>query len=81
MLRKDFNRGNAYFDTYYIWDTEKDNYIGIIEDHCRGVKRQYFVGWKFENNTFIPNTYQHGKTKSFYTYDEALSYIQTNFEL
>lgn len=80
MLRKDFKKGNAYFDTYYIRDTEKDKYIGIIEHHCRGVVSEYFVGWKFKDNKFIPNTHQTGKTESFDTYEDALNYIQGEFE-
>lgn len=79
MIRQDYNRRNAYFATYHIYDTEKGHYIGIIEYHDRQVKRRYFVGWKFENNKFIPNTYQTGKTRSFYTYEEALNYIQEDF--
>jgi len=58
MLRKDYNRGNAYFDTYHIFDTDKGHYIGIIENHCRGVKNNYFVGWRFKDHKFIPGTYQ-----------------------
>lgn len=79
MLKKIHDRGNAYFDTYHIKDEENDKYIGIIEDHCRNVKERYFVGWKFKNNHFIPNSFQEGKTKSFDTYEEALSYIQEAF--
>lgn len=81
MLEKRFNRGNAYFDTYYIRDTENDKFIGIIEDHCRGVKRRYFVGWKFKNNHFTMFPNECGKTKTCNTYEEALEYIQENFEL
>lgn len=81
MLEKRFNRGNGYFDTYYIWNTEKGNFIGIIEDHCRGVTERYFVAWKFENNYFVPETYQHGKTKTCDTYEEALAYVQEDFLL
>ena len=79
MLEKRYNRGNAYFDTYYIYDTEKKNFVGIIEDHCRHVAERYFVGWKFENNKYIPDSHQLGKTKTCDTYDEALSYIQEEF--
>lgn len=39
------NRGNEYFDTYYIYNEEHKK-VGIIEDHKRQVKKQYFVGWK-----------------------------------
>ena len=64
-----YNRGNAYFDTYYVYD-DNNNKIGILEDHCRGVKRQYFVGWK--NKSQDKETWE---TKSFYTKDEAINYI------
>lgn len=80
MLRKEFNRKNQFFTTYYIYDTDKQKYIGIIEDHDRGVKHRYFIGWKFQNNEFVPNTQQQGKTKTFYNYDDALTYIQGDFE-
>ena len=80
MLEKRFNRGNAYFDTYHIYDTEKKCFIGIIEDHCRSVVERYFVGWKFENNKFLPGACQYGETKDFDTYEEALNYIQEPFE-
>lgn len=81
MLEKIFNKGNAYFDTYYIYDNEKKLYVGIIEDHCRGVKERYFVGWKFKNNEFIPGTFQPGKTESFKKYEEALEYVKEDYEL
>lgn len=80
MLRQDFNRRNAYFATYHIYDTENKKYIGIIEHHDRGVKTPYFVGWKFKNNKFIPGTFQSGKTKMFDTYNDALTYIQEDFD-
>lgn len=79
MFRKDYIKGNAYFDTYYIRDTEHDKYIGIIEDHCRVVESRYFIGWKFKDNRFIPNTNQHGKSAFFNTYGQALNYIQEGF--
>lgn len=79
MLEKIRIKGNAYFDTYYIHDTEKRKYIGIIEDHCRGVRNQYFVGWKFKDNKYIPNSFQEGKSKDFDTYEEAFNYIQEEF--
>lgn len=62
------NRGNAYFDTYYIFD-EQGNRIGIIEDHCRGVKEQYFIGWKMDK----PNG-DSGKTQMFNTKEDAMIY-------
>lgn len=74
MLEKVRRGGNYYFDTYYIYDTEKRHYIGILEDHCRGVKHQYFVGWYFENG-FIPDGFQPGETKTFDNEQDALNYI------
>lgn len=79
MLKKQFIKGNAYFDTYYIKDTTRDKYVGIIEDHCRKVNGRYFIGWKFRNNTYIPGIHQQGKSGMFDTYEEALSYIQETF--
>ena len=81
MLRKDYRSSNAFIDTYYIFDTEKDHYVGIVEDHHRGVITPYFIGWKFENNHFIPKTHQCGKTKMFNTYEEALDYAQEDYSL
>lgn len=75
MLRKDYNRGNAYFDTYHIFDTDAGHYVGIVEDHCRGVKNRYFVGWKFPGNHYIPGTFQAGKTETFCTLEETIKYI------
>lgn len=79
MLQKVFIKQNPYFDTYYIKDTEKDQYVGIIECHCRHVAERYFIGWKFPNNHFIPSV-SLGKTAMFDTYEEALNYIQEPFE-
>lgn len=67
-----FNRGNAYFDTYYIYN-ENNQIIGIIEDHCRGVKRQYFIGWKLDNPSKLGGNLT-GKTEMFYTREEAMIY-------
>lgn len=72
--------GNAYFDTYYIYDTLNHKFVGIIEDHCRGVMSRYWVGWKFANNCYIPNSHQQGKSKTCDTYEEALEYIQEDFD-
>lgn len=66
-MKMRFNRGNAYFDTYYIYNSE-GCLTGIIEDHCRGVKQQYFVGWKKMSGH---NT---GETESFDTIEEAMIY-------
>lgn len=80
MLQKRFNRGNAYFDSYDIWDTEKEHFVGVVEDHCRDVVERYFVGWKFQDNLYIPGRPRPAKTKMFDTYEEALDYIQEPFE-
>ena len=63
-----FNRGNSYFDTYYIYN-EQGQKVGIIEDHCRQVKNQYFIGWKMDK----PNG-ETGKTEMFNTIEEAMTY-------
>ena len=63
-----FNRGNAYFDTYYIYD-DSHKQIGTFEHHCRGVKKEYFVGWKLNHDSL--NT---GMTESFGTKEEAILY-------
>lgn len=81
MLEKRRHSGTAYFDSYYIYDTKNHKFVGIIEDHCRGVAQRYFVGWKFEGNQYIPNGHRQGKTKCFDSYEEALNYIQEEFEL
>lgn len=75
MLRKDYRGGNAYFDTYYIYDTEKQRCVGIVEEHCRGVREKYFVGWKFPGNHYHGFPNEAGKTATFRSYDDAVSYI------
>lgn len=67
-MRLVFNRGNAYFDTYYIYN-DKWSKIGIIEHHCRGVKNEYFVGWKLNNNSLDTGT-----TQDFDTKEDAIFY-------
>jgi len=67
-----FNRGNTYFDTYYIYN-EQGEKIGIIEDHCRQVKHQYFVGWKPDNPSKMSGEIT-GKTEAFDTIEEAMIY-------
>jgi hypothetical protein len=79
MLKKDYIKGNAYFDTYYVRNPETHQYVGIIEDHCRGVAARYFIGWKFKDNTYIPGTHRPAKTEMFDTYEDALQYIQEEF--
>lgn len=80
MLEKRFNRRNLYIDTYHVYDTERKEFVGVIEDHCRDVSKRYFIGWKFEDNRFIPGSFQSGKTKMCDTYEEALEYIQEPYE-
>ena len=63
-----FNRGNAYFDTYHIY-SEQGQLVGMLEDHCRGVKNRYFIGWRLD----APNG-KTGKTEMFYSRDEAVAY-------
>lgn len=65
-----FNRGNVYFDTYYIYN-EDGQKIGIIEDHCRGVKNQYFVGWKLDNPSKMSG-HLTGKTETFDNIEDAM---------
>jgi hypothetical protein len=67
-----FNRGNVYFDTYYIYN-EQGKKVGIIEDHCRQVKHQYFVGWKLDNPSKMSGEVT-GKTETFDTIEEAMIY-------
>jgi hypothetical protein len=67
-----FIKGNAYFDTYYIYN-EEGKKIGIIEDHCRGVKKQYFIGWKLHNPSHLAGETT-GETEMFDTKEEAMIY-------
>jgi hypothetical protein len=71
-MKMKFNRGNAYFDTYYIYNEEGQK-IGIIEDHCRGVKQRYFVGWKLHFPSHMSGETT-GETESFDTIEEAMIY-------
>lgn len=70
MMKIKFNRGNAYFDTYHIHNGNGQT-VGIIEDHNRGVKQQYFVGWKLDTPSKMSG-HLTGETKSFYTKEEAM---------
>jgi len=67
-----YHRGNEYFDTYYIYN-EQGQTIGIIEDHCRRVKQQYFVGWKLSNPSELLG-HLTGKTETFDSKEEAMIY-------
>ena len=76
MYKKIFNRGNAYFDTYHIYDSEHQNYIGVIEHHCRHVLHEYWVGIKFKDRKFFPDTFQTGESHPFCSYQDAFDYIK-----
>lgn len=80
-LEKILNRNNAFFDTYYIYDTENRKFIGIIEDHYIAVMNRYYISIKYKNNDFIPDSRQIGKPKMFDTYEEALEYIQEDYSI
>ena len=79
MLKPISNRRGLYFATYYIYDTEAHKYVGQVEDRDNRVVERYFVAWKFRNNTFIPNSNQSGKTKEFYTFEDAINYTKEDF--
>ena len=72
-MEKIYRKGNAYFDTYYIYADKQ--YIGILEKHCRGVKNTYFVAWSGD-----PYTCNHweNKVKTFDTEEEAMDFIVKN---
>ena len=75
-MEKIYRQGNAYFDTYYIH--AKDGYIGILENHCRGVKNSYFVAWA--GNPYICKNWKN-KVKTFDTEEEAMDFIVKNCKL
>ena len=75
MIRKDFDGRNAFFATYYLFDTDAGHYVGILEDHDRGVRERYFVGWRFDGGKYIPGTHQAGCTRSFKNEQDAVNYI------
>lgn len=72
-MEKIYKKGNAYFDTYYIYT--KDGYIGILEKHCRGVKSPYFVAWV--GNPYTCKSWKN-KVKTFDTEEEAMGFIVKN---
>ena len=74
-MEKIYRQGNAYFDTYYIHT--KDGYIGILENHCRGVKESYFVAWA--GNPYTCKSWKN-KVKTFDTEEEAMGFIVKNFK-
>ena len=63
-----YNRGNQYFDTYYIYN-DKYQRIGMLEEHLRGVTSPYFVGWKFDKPWSDTGT-----TGTFDNRDEAINF-------
>ena len=75
-MEKIYRQGNAYFDTYYIHT--KGGYIGILENHCRGVKESYFVAWS--GNPYICKNWKN-KVKTFDTEEEAMDFIVKNCKL
>lgn len=70
-MEKIYRKGNAYFDSYYIYT--KDGYVGILENHCRGVKNTYFVAWAGN-----PYTCKKWKVKMFNMEEEAIDFIVKN---
>ena len=70
-----YDRGNEFFDTYYIFDKDGKK-IGIVEDHLRGVKIPYYVGWRLKPNCSMGI----GQTKSFNSREDAIQYATENYE-
>lgn len=75
MFKKIYRSSTPFFNTYHIYDTVKQHFVGILEDHSRGVKQRYFIGWRFPNGHYIPGSHQTGKTAMFDTEEEAIKYI------
>lgn len=68
--RRSYGKGNGYFTTYPVWDTELDTSIGAIEYHY-AVENPYYVAWVY--NDFGAN--KTGRTKDFDTEEECLEWI------
>lgn len=66
IIEKKYRSTTGFFDTYYIYDVENEKYIGLLEDHCRGVQERYFIGWYFPNG-YIPGRGNIGRTEFFET--------------
>lgn len=75
MLQKIRRSSTPFFDTYRIYDPEKRQFVGLLEDHCRGVKSRYFIGWAFPAAHYIPDTRQPAQTQMFDDEAAALAYI------
>lgn len=72
-MKKIYRKANAYFDTYYMHT--KDRYIGILENHCRGVQQAYFVAWA--GNPYTCKSWEN-RVKTFNTEEEAMKFIVKN---
>lgn len=68
--RRSYRKGNGYFTTYPVWDTDLDTSIGAIEYHY-AVENPYYVAWVY--NDFGAN--KTGRTKAFDTEEECLEWI------
>lgn len=68
--RRSYGKGNGYFTTYPVWDTDLDTSIGAIEYHY-AVENPYYVAWVY--NDFGAN--KTGRTKAFDTEEECLEWI------
>ena len=68
--RRSYGKGNGYFTTYPVWDTDLDTSIGAIEYHY-AVENPYYVAWVYDD--FGAN--KTGRTKPFDTEEECLEWI------
>ena len=68
--RRSYGKGNIYFTTYPVWDTDLDTSIGAIEYHY-AVENPYYVAWVYDD--FGAN--KTGRTKAFDTEEECLEWI------
>lgn len=68
--RRSYGKGNGYFTTYPVWDTDLDTSIGAIEYHY-AVENPYYVAWVYDD--FGAN--KTGRTKAFDTEEECLEWI------
>ena len=80
MLKAIYRSDNGFIRTYFIYNAEKHEFLGLVECHYR-CKNDYYIGWKFKDNHFIPDTHQTGKTKMCDTWDEAVDFVQEDFEI
>ena len=68
MLEKIYRSSTPFFNTYHIYDTVKQHFVGILEDHSRGVKQRYFIGWRsvFKDCGFTFEDTHHSKNSDSY---------------